>query len=127
MLTLVVSTGPGEGQRSQSVVFDPVGLIQPAEPSALAGATVDFVTVVDFLISRTDEELRKASCCYEATPSGDLRCLCPRPTSETLEIIAKGSLVRRWAGSPERESLLRLLADDYVWHPDYQPEWHPVD
>lgn len=84
------------------------------------------VTLVDFLLARSDEELLKASCSYDMTPSGDLRCSCDRPTSEVLELVAKADMIRRWRHNPRRVPLLRLLADDYVWHPDYRPEWHPL-
>jgi hypothetical protein len=84
------------------------------------------VTLVDFLLARSDEELLKARCSYETTSSGDLRCVCARPSSEVLELVAKADMIRRWRNTPQKEPLLRLLADDYVWHPDYRLEWHPV-
>lgn len=83
------------------------------------------MTVVDFLRARCDEELQHASCSYVATPTGDFQCLCDRPESETLELLAKASIVDRWGSDPHRRPLLRILAADYAWHPDYRPEWQP--
>lgn len=96
------------------------------ETACVTRAIVTGVTLVDFLLARADEELLKASCSYDMTPSGDLRCSCDRPTSEVLELVAKADMIRRWRDNPRRVPLLRLLADDYVWHPDYRPEWHPL-
>jgi hypothetical protein len=43
-----------------------------------------------------------------------------------LETVAKASLIRRWSSDPQKDPILRLLADEYVWHPDYRAEWHPI-
>ena len=82
--------------------------------------------MVDFLLARSEEDLQHAGCSYEATSTGDLRCLCERPSSETLETVAKASLIRRWSSDPQKDPMLRLLADEYVWHPDYREGWHPI-
>lgn len=84
------------------------------------------MTVVDFLLARSGEDLLTASCSYETTSSGELRCLCDQPSGDVLDLVARADMIRRWRDNPTREPLLRLLADQYVWHPDYRPEWHPV-
>ena len=32
----------------------------------------------------------------------------------------------RLLGIVTERDLLRLLADEYVWHPDYREGWHPI-
>ena len=83
------------------------------------------MTVVDFLRARCAEELQQSSCSYELSPTGDQRCLCEQPRSETLELLAKASIVRRWGNDPDKHRLLRVLASEYASHPDYRLEWHP--
>lgn len=80
--------------------------------------------LVDFLMARFDEELHEASCVYDTTPDGHLRCRCDRPEWEVLEMVACLELVHRWRGKPERDVLLRMLADPFSGHPDYERHWH---
>ena len=84
------------------------------------------MTVIDFLRARCDEELQKASCSYLARPTGNFECLCDRPEGDTLELLAKASIVHSWRNDPDKWPLLRILAADYAGHPDYHPEWHQV-
>ena len=83
--------------------------------------------MVEFLVTRYDEGLEHASCDYDAMPDGHLLCRCERPHWETLEMVACLELVHRWSDEPDRKLLLRMLADDFSGHRDYERQWHVSD
>jgi hypothetical protein len=89
-----------------------------------AGGRVLRVTILDFLLARSDEDLRQAACTFEDVPGGAPVCRCERPTPRALELLARRHLIHRWSRAPEGRVLLRLLADDHATHDDYRPEWH---
>lgn len=95
-----------------------------SRPRSVLGI-VHLVTVAEFLLARSEEELQRAGCRHEASTRG-VRCSCERPSSRVLDVVARASLVRRCSGDPAMEPILRLLADAYACHPDYRSEWHPV-
>jgi hypothetical protein len=85
------------------------------------------MNLLDFLLARTVEDLRKQRCDFEQERNGDLRCLCKKPSPEVDTLFHQVMLIRECSEIPSREFVLRLLADRYATHPEYRPEWHCIN
>ena len=79
--------------------------------------------MTDFLVARTLETLKAASCEYFV--AGDrVICNCETLAEPVEEALNEFSLVR-WCDKmwgPENV-VAAILADQYATHPDYDPEW----
>ena len=85
------------------------------------------MTLKQFLIARTVEDLTRRSCVFELEDDDEPRCLCPAPSGAIDELFAQVRLINRWSALPSGGSLLKLLAGKYAAHEEYELQWRPAD
>jgi hypothetical protein len=92
-----------------------------------AVANVGRVILADFLVARCRETLESEACTYRLRPDGAVICDCDSLSVTALQAVPVLELVQQCASAPQvRDALLRVLADAYATHPDYQTEWHAL-
>ena len=90
-------------------------------------ASVGRVILTDFMVARCLETLESEGCRYHRGADGAVICECERASGPVLQTVRELNLIQRGASIPGlRDPLLRVLADAYATHPDYQTEWHSL-
>lgn len=78
-------------------------------------------------MARTAEDLTERSCVFEVDGDEHLRCLRTATSREIDELFAQAKLINQWSELPTGQLMLRILAEQYAEHDQYQPEWRVIE